>query len=97
MRQEPSTENPKPKARLQDAAQKKLDHARKMIGEKTRAMRRLATSLRLWERRATYYAKRASMTDAEIAAENAARTARQNRRPKRRAIQLIAAGGQDLS
>ena len=80
---------PKAKARPQDLAQKKLDHARRMVSEKTKAINRLATALRAWERKATYYAKRASMTDAELAAETAARHAKAAaRKPKRRAIAL---------
>lgn len=57
------------KQRPQEIAARKLAHARKMMTAKTRAMRRLATSLRFWEGRAAYYAKRASLTDAEIATE----------------------------
>lgn len=86
------TENATKTRRPQDVAAKKLEHARKKVAEKTRAMARLATQLRHWERRANYYAKRASMTDAEVAAEQAVRVARANRKPKRRAIKL---GGSD--
>lgn len=81
------TENAK--RRPQDVAQQKLEHARKMASAKTKAMARLATQLRAWERKASYYAKRASMTDAEILAEKVARIELiANRRPKRRAIRL---------
>jgi hypothetical protein len=87
MKTQASTENAT--RRPQDAAQKKLEQARKKVSEKTRAMARLATQLRAWERKATYYAKRASMTDAEILAEKAARVeAIANRKPKRRGIRV---------
>jgi hypothetical protein len=93
MKANATTENAK--RRPQDVSQKKLEHARKMVSEKTRAMARLAQQLRTWERKANYYAKRASMTDAELLAEKAARVeAISKRRPKRRAIKIgIAAGG----
>jgi hypothetical protein len=81
----------KRKLSSQEQAAKKLTHARKMIGEKTKALRRLATSLRLWERRAAYYAKRASMTDAEVAAEKVKReqaTAARRQKAQRRAIKV---------
>lgn len=61
----------RPEVSPQEAATKKLALARKMVSEKTRQMRRLATSLHMWEQRATYYARRASMTDAEVEAERA--------------------------
>jgi hypothetical protein len=93
MKAKATTENAK--LRPQDVSQKKLEHARKMVSEKTRAMARIATQLRAWERKANYYAKRASMTDAELEAETAKRVeARATKRPKRRAIRIgIAAGG----
>ncbi len=90
MRETQPTENAR--RRPQDVAAKKLEQARKKVSEKTRAMARLATQLRTWERKANYYAKRASMTDVEVAAEQAIRVARANRKPKRRAIKL---GGGD--
>lgn len=74
--------------RPQDAAQKKLDHARSKVTEVSRKIARLSTSLRMWERRATHYAKRASMTDAEVAADRERRKQRQARRPARRGIKL---------
>ena len=73
--------------RSQDVAQRKLEHARRMVTEKTRAMGRLATSLHAWERKAAHYARRASMTDAEVQAERERRVARAAR-PRRRAITL---------
>lgn len=75
----------------QDVAREKLARARRMVTAKTRAMRRLATSLRLWERRANYYAMRASMTTDELAAQRACRLAQAQIRANRtirRAIQL---------
>jgi len=86
---------PKVEKRVQDVAAEKLAHARRKVTETTRRMSRMATSLRLWERRAAYYAKRASMTDAEVATERektaAAKDARANSR-KRRAITLGGGG-----
>ena len=82
--------------RPQDVAQQKLDRARRMVTEKTRAMKRLATSLRLWEGRARYYAQRASLTDAEIEAERARRKERQlvgKARKVKRAVTLVSQDG----
>ena len=59
----------KPKPAPQDIAAAKLEHARRQIREVSKRIKRASTSLRLWERRAAYYAKRASMTDAELEAE----------------------------
>lgn len=85
-----ATENAK--ARPQDVAQQKLAHARQMASAKAKAMARLATQLRAWERKASYYAKRASMTDAELAAETEKRVAgRATKRTRRRAIKLARA------
>ena len=84
-----ATAKDNPAKRPQDVAQKKLDHARQMVSEKTKQMRRLATSLRLWERRVRTYAKRASLTDAEIAAERQRRIDRAAQpRKVRRGIKL---------
>lgn len=76
--------------RPQDVAALKLATARAMVAKKTRALARLATSLRMWERRAQYYARQASLTDAEIAAQKAARATRSSK-PNRRAMRLDAA------
>lgn len=65
--------------RPQDVAARQLLHARRMIAEKTRQMRRLATALHHWERKAAYYARRASLTDAEVQAEREKRVARATR------------------
>ena len=78
--------------RPQDLAQKKLDYARKMVTAKTKQMRRLATSLRLWESRATYYARRASMTDWEIATEKQKREADTIRRQDAKTKRAVAVG-----
>lgn len=76
--------------RPQDEAQKKLEHARTKVTELTRSIARLSTRLRDWERQATHYAKRASMTDAEVSLEREKRQAQQARRakPARRGIKL---------
>lgn len=81
---------PTPKVRPQDAAQKKLDHARQKIADHAKALARIARQLRAWERKATYYARRASLTDAELAADKARRETARASRPKRRAIRLAA-------
>lgn len=72
-------------------AERKLAHARRMVAEKTKQMKRLVTSLRMWERRATYYAKRATVSDAEVEAE---RLARLNRPTKNR--RALALDGKEL-
>lgn len=77
--------------RIRADAAKKLAAARDRITDKTRQMTRLATSLRMWEKRASYYAKRASLTDAELEQERQTRMARAKRKPRRRGI---AVGGE---
>jgi hypothetical protein len=84
---------PATKQRPQDIAAVRLAHARKKIGEATRRMARLATSLRMWERRAAYYAKRASMTDAEVMAEREKATAAKGARADARKRRAITLGG----
>lgn len=87
----PAQPKARPEVRPQDVAAKKLAHARKLIAEKTRAMRRLVTSIYQWERRAFRYAQMASKTDEELAAERAARVAAAERRKaarQRRGIKL---------
>lgn len=79
--------------RPQDVAEKKLAAARKMVSEKTKAMARLATSLRMWEARASRFAKQASMTDDEIAAAKAKRIADADRRRAEKARRGIKIGG----
>lgn len=74
----PAKVKPKPQA----LAAAKLAHARRQVGEVTKRIKRATTSLRLWENRASYYAKRASMTDAELDAERA-RKARKPTKPTR--------------
>lgn len=81
------------KQKAQDVAARKLEHARRMVAEKTKAMKRLATSLRLWETRATYYARRASMTDAELEAERARRQEAKERQAAARARRAIKLDG----
>lgn len=81
--------------RPQDIAQRKLEHARKQVAAKTKAMKRLVTSIRMWERRAAAYAKQASLTDAEVLAAQEKRKAQQERRRQekvRRGIQLQGVG-----
>ena len=71
-------------ARAQDVAARKLAHARKQIEGTMRRIKRAATSLRLWERRAAHYAKLASLTDAEVAARRDADRQRREDRAARR-------------
>ena len=54
-------------------ATKDLAHARRKMAEAATRIRRATTSLKMWERRAAHYARRASLTDAEIAAERETR------------------------
>lgn len=75
----------KPRQRPQDEAAEKLAHAREMVKQKASAIRRLTTSLNLWQRRATYFAKLASETDAERAARIEARKTRNVERAAERA------------
>lgn len=77
--------------RPQEAAAARLRRARKMLAAKMAGLKRLMTSISLWERRAAYYARRASMTDAEVAVERVAREAQMAKRREsriRRAISL---------
>lgn len=79
----PKAVQPKP----QVVAEKKLAFARQMVTVKTKALKRLATSLRFWENRASYYARRASMTDAELEAMRAKQKARPDKK-LRRAVKM---------
>ena len=77
--------------RLQDVAATKRAHAEANLELKMRALKRLVTSIGLWQRRAAYYAKRAAMSDAEVAANKVKRdaAARQRREARaRRGIKL---------
>lgn len=58
-----------------ERAEKERDKASKKIVEKTRQVVLLAKSIKDWQRRAVLWAKRAAMTDAEIAAERKKRQA----------------------
>jgi len=73
----------KPAARPQDIAARKLDETRRAIGraqvrlnEHARKVAQEARAIRRLERSAAHYAKRASMTDAEVAADHARRVDR---------------------
>ena len=76
------TRQKRPPMSPQEQAARKLAHARKQMSVASARIRRATTSLRLWEKRAAYYAKRASMTDAEYQAEVARRKVRAPK-PKR--------------
>lgn len=71
---------PKPKHSPQRAARAKLEKLHEQIVDKTRAMARLATSIRTLQRRAAYYEKRAAMTDEALAAERESKRAAAERR-----------------
>lgn len=85
----------KPLPRPQDEAQRKLDRARRRIAKLEadvrdlvkRTARKQKESRRL-EVSAAFYAKRASMTDAEMAADKAKRLAARAAGPTRRGIKL---------
>jgi hypothetical protein len=81
--------------RPQEAASRKLAHAtrqsalaQKRLMALTAALAKTLVHIRKWERRATLYAKRASMTDAQVAADRAARLERAAQRRTRRGIRL---------
>jgi hypothetical protein len=84
----------KPAVRPQDAAAKKLAEAQKMVALTTRRIARLTTALRRWQNKATYYAKRASMTDEELAAERQREKEKEEARAARRQRRAIALEGQ---
>lgn len=82
-----------PELSPQEVATRKLAHARKMVAEKTKQMRRLAVSLHAWEQKAARYARRASMTDAEVEAERLRRVEAAARRAELRQRRGIRLGG----
>jgi hypothetical protein len=82
-----------PELSPQEVATRKLAHARKMVADKTKQMRRLATALHAWEQKAARYARRASMTDAEVEAERARRAEAATRRAELRPRRAIRLGG----
>lgn len=63
-------------AKTRQAAASKAAHAQRQVKAVTRRLARLATSLRLWERRVASYQKQAAQTDAELAAARQKRLAR---------------------
>jgi hypothetical protein len=65
-------------------AERQLKLARQKVTEVTRKIARATTSLRMWERRAAYYAQRASLTDAELAQEKADRKSKAEARAQSR-------------
>ena len=75
------------------AAQRKLAHAERMIDIKTRAMARLVKSVHEWRVRASRYAKRAMMTDAQLAAEREQRQVRIGERQAKKVKRAIVVGG----
>ena len=77
----------------QEVAAKKMEHARTEVTKKMRSMRRLATSLKMWEDRARRYAVLALKTDEELASEKAKRIEAQERRRAARVMRGIALGG----
>jgi flagellar biosynthesis chaperone FliJ len=81
--------------RAQDVAEQKLNQIRKRIDKarqrhiaETRKAASTARLIQSLERSATHYAKRASMTDAEIEAERQRWLERRAQRPKRRGMNL---------
>lgn len=77
-------------ARMRSDAQKKMDDANEKIVDKQRQVARLTRQISELQRKSRHYAKRAMMSDAEIAAEREKRIAQQARRakPVRRGIKL---------
>lgn len=81
--------------RPQDVAQRKLEAVRKtlvvkqvVLAESARRIARLTKTIRQLETQAVRYAKRASMTDAEVEAERVMRITRQKAKPVKRGIRL---------
>jgi len=73
---------------VQEIAQRKLVHAQRQVKAKQKALKRLMTSLALWDRRVKYYTKAVLQTDAERAAYKALQAARRAARSTRRGIKL---------
>ena len=51
---------------------REMHRAERTLEEKLTQLKRLTTSIRLWQRRAKYYAAQAAKTDEEIAADRSA-------------------------
>lgn len=85
-----------PEKRPQDVAAAKLADARKRLATVTRRIRRLVTSQRLWERRVSYFARRASMTDAEVEAERVEAQRKKEARASRRIRRAVDVTGKEL-
>jgi hypothetical protein len=79
-------------ARMRADAQRKYDEANEKIVDKQRQVARLARAISELQRRARHYQKRAAMTDAEIAAEKAAREQRAEARRVRTRRRSLALG-----
>lgn len=79
-------------ARVRAEARRKFDDINERIVDKQRQVARLTGSISALQRKATYYARRVAMTDAQVAAERQARLDQQARRaasaPRRRGIML---------
>lgn len=81
------------KPRPQDAAQASLDQAAQKVVHYTREALRVARLLASWQRKAAHYARRATMTDAEVEAERRARKEQAERRAARKVRRGIAIKG----
>ncbi len=80
---------PKPKPRPQDVAAKELAHAQGKVDEHLANLLRSARLVKEWQARASRYAKKAAMTDDEVAAAARLHMDRKTRRAKSvRGIQL---------
>lgn len=79
--------------RPQDVAAKRLAVAQRRIAEWTRKAAHATRMLAKWQRASAQAAKRASMTDAEVEAERAARKAQAEGRAQRRKVRGISLGG----
>lgn len=78
-----AADKPKPLP-VQERALRDHQRAERMLEEKLTELARLTTSIREWRRKSKYYAERASLTDAELAARKV-----RTRKPKiRRGIKL---------
>lgn len=77
----------------QTVAAAKRDAATKQIAAKTKAIKRLVTSLSMWQQREIRYAKMAALTDDEVNAAKAKRIADADRRKAEKARRGIKIGG----
>ena len=80
----------------QRMTQQKLAYAQKQVTAKQQALKRLVTSLAMWDRRVKYYSKLAATSDEDLAQQKAAerdRVAQRKAEKVRRGIKLTGGVG----